>query len=191
MCHRKGKVVILAFHVDDLAVFTTKGDAAHVKGELAALFDMHNLGELKHFLGFQVTCDQSKHKLSISQDAYIKDIVKRAGLESANPQATPMLAKLALLRHKGPPPADDNYLTYIGMLMYALLGTCPDICYATQYLAQFSNCHGNDHLTAVKRVFRYLKGTADRCITYDGLAASGEVKETGYVNANWGLDIID
>ncbi|KEP47887.1 putative Copia-like polyprotein/retrotransposon, partial [Rhizoctonia solani 123E] len=104
---------------------------------------------------------------------------------------TPMLAKLALPRHEGPPPADNNYLTYIGMLMYASLGTRPDICYATQYLAQFSNCYGNDHLTAVKRVFRYLKGTADRCITYDGLNAGGEPKETGFVDANWGLDIID
>ncbi|KAJ1299685.1 hypothetical protein OPQ81_011077 [Rhizoctonia solani] len=102
-----------------------------------------------------------------------------------------MLAKLALSCHKGPLPADNNYLTYIGMLMYASLGTRPDICYATQYLAQFSNCHGNNHLTAMKRVFQYLKGTADCCITYGGLAASGEVKETGYVDANWGLDIIN
>ena len=187
----KGKLAILAFHVDDLAVFTSKGDATHVKGELAALFDMRDLGELHHFVGFRVTRNRSKKLLSLSQDAYLRDIVKHAGLESANPQPTPMRPKLALARHEGPSPPDANYLTMIGMLMYAALGTRPDISYATQYLAQFSNCFGPEHVTAVKHVFRYIKGSPTRCITYDGRIDNGQIKEIGYVDANWGLDIID
>src|ERR1051326_2582904 len=46
------KLAILVFHIDDHAVFATKGDITHVKGELVALFDMHDLGELKHFISF-------------------------------------------------------------------------------------------------------------------------------------------
>ncbi|KAG8735095.1 hypothetical protein FRC10_011005 [Ceratobasidium sp. 414] len=183
MRSRKNKLAILAFHIDDLAVFTTEGDAAHVKGELAALFDMHDLGELQHFLGFRVTCDRSKRRLSISQDAYIKHIVKHIGLESANPQTTP-ISRYLITKELRPKTTNISPTS-------ACLCTRPDICYATQYLAQFSNCYGEDHLTAVKRVFRYLKGTANHCITYDGLTANGELKEIGYVDANWGLDIIN
>lgn len=90
---------------------------------LAALFDMRDLGELHHFVGFRVTHDRSKKLLSLSQDAYLRDIIKRAGLESVNPQPAPMHPKLALARHNGPSPRDANYLTMIGMLMYAALGT--------------------------------------------------------------------
>ncbi|QRV90583.1 Retrovirus-related Pol polyprotein from transposon TNT 1-94 [Ceratobasidium sp. AG-Ba] len=49
---QRDQLSILAFHVDDVAIFTSKGYSAHVKGELMGLFDMRDLGELNHFVGF-------------------------------------------------------------------------------------------------------------------------------------------
>jgi hypothetical protein len=45
---------ILAVYVDDIAIFTTKGDMTGVKNELMEQFEMRDLGELKSFLGYRI-----------------------------------------------------------------------------------------------------------------------------------------
>jgi hypothetical protein len=61
------------------------------------------------------------------------------------------------------------YQEAVGTLMYALLGTCPDITYAVQALSKFSKNPGEAHWDAVKRVFRYLKGTRELWLSYGGI----------------------
>jgi hypothetical protein len=54
----------------------------------------------------------------------------------------------------------------VGSLMYAAILTRPDIAFAVQTLSQFNLNPGPAHLTAVKRVFRYLRATLDLGILY-------------------------
>ena len=52
----------------------------------------------------------------------------------------------------------SNYRGMIGSLLY--LTTCrPDIMFATSMCARYQADPKESHLTAVKRIFRYLKGT--------------------------------
>ena len=60
------------------------------------------------------------------------------------------------------------YQEAIGSLLYLAQGTRPDISYAVNFLSKFNKCFAKEHWQAVKRVFRYLKGTLDTVITYDG-----------------------
>lgn len=92
---------------------------------------------------------------------------------------------------------DVPYQAAIGTLMYAVLGTHPDISYAVQALAQFSSCPGPSHWTAVKHIFRYLKGSLDYGITY---GCKGEPRAhvyyhnfrfEGYSDADWGANPVD
>ena len=53
------------------------------------------------------------------------------------------------------------YVQAIGLLMYATLGTHPNIAFATQHLSQFTNSYGLEHWTAIKHVLHYLIGTWD------------------------------
>ena len=53
------------------------------------------------------------------------------------------------------------YQSAVGALMYAMLGTRPDIAYAITSLSQFSNNPGYVHWIALKRVLRYLRGTIE------------------------------
>jgi hypothetical protein len=55
----------------------------------------------------------------------------------------------------------------VGSQMYAALSTRPDIAFSVQTLSQFNLNPGPSHLTAAKRVFRYLRGTITLGITYD------------------------
>eukprot|EP00253_Pinus_taeda_P012446 PITA_12446 len=53
------------------------------------------------------------------------------------------------------------YASAVGSLMYAMVCTRPDIAHAVGVLSRFTSKPGKEHWTAVKRVFRYLRGTSD------------------------------
>ena len=72
------------------------------------------------------------------------------------------------------------YQQAIGSLMYASLGTRPDITFAVQTVSRFSLKPGTAHWEAVKRIFRYLKGTRDLWLSY-----GNKVRELeGYADAD-------
>lgn len=54
-------------------------------------FEMSMMGELKFFLGFQVR--QLAKGTFISQEKYVKDMLKKFNMTNASPMKTPMPAK--------------------------------------------------------------------------------------------------
>ena len=72
------------------------------------------------------------------------------------------------------------YREAIGSLMYASVGTRPDISFAVSTLSQFLDNPGQVHWEAVKRVFRYLLGTKNWGLTYGG----GKIGLEGYSDAD-------
>ena len=58
------------------------------------------------------------------------------------------------------------YREAVGSLMYASMGTRPDITFAVSTVAQFLENPGAMHWEAVKRIFRYLKGTRNLRLVY-------------------------
>ena len=78
-----------------------------------------------------------------------------------------MNAQQKLDDHQGSPAADQTkYQEMLGSLMYVATGTRPDIMYTISALSQFSNCPKQIHITAIKRVYRYLKGTKNCSLVY-------------------------
>ena len=57
------------------------------------------------------------------------------------------------------------YRATIGLLMYAAIGTRPNLTFSVQKLAQFSHAPSKKHWKAVKHVLHYVKGTLDLGIT--------------------------
>src|SRR5260370_17962451 len=60
------------------------------------------------------------------------------------------------------------YREAVGSLMYAMMGTWPDIAFATSTVAQFLENPGWAHWEAVKKIFHYLKGTRGLSLLYEG-----------------------
>jgi hypothetical protein len=60
------------------------------------------------------------------------------------------------------------YGSVVGSLMYAMLSTRPDISHAVGVLSRYMSTPGNEYLTNVKKVFRYLYGTKYYSILYQG-----------------------
>ncbi|TVY46935.1 Retrovirus-related Pol polyprotein from transposon RE1 [Lachnellula cervina] len=70
------------------------------------------------------------------------------------------------------PAAIKYFQQLIGSLLYLALACRPDITYAIIKLARFASNPSETHLSAVKRIFQYLKGTINLGIIYSSKAAS-------------------
>ena len=77
------------------------------------------------------------------------------------------------------------YSSAVGSLMYAMLCTRPDICYAVGLVSRYQSNPGQTHWKAVKRILRYLRGTADYKLCYQG----SDLQLVGYSDADWGGDL--
>ena len=60
------------------------------------------------------------------------------------------------------------YSSAIQSLMYAMMCTRPNICYVVGLASIFQSNPGMKHWMAVKRILRYLKGTSDYVLCYQG-----------------------
>jgi hypothetical protein len=58
------------------------------------------------------------------------------------------------------------YISVIGSLIYAMMCTCPDICYVVGLISRYQSNPGQKHWMAVKRILRYLKGTSNYILCY-------------------------
>eukprot|EP00253_Pinus_taeda_P030751 PITA_30751 len=125
---------------------------------------MSLLGELTYFLGLQI--QQKEGGIFLSQTKYLKQILKKYGMEDAKPVCTPMVTGCSLS-------ANDEYAavhqpTYrsmIGSLLY-LTGTRPDIMHAVGIVGRFQANPKETHLQAVKRIFKYLQETQNYGLWY-------------------------
>ena len=88
-------------------------------------FEMSLLGELTFFLGLQV--HQTADGIFLSEEKYLKQILKKYGMEDWKPVSTPMIIGCNLSSHDESPAVNQpEYISMIGILLY-LIGTRPDI----------------------------------------------------------------
>jgi hypothetical protein len=81
-----------------------------------------------------------------------------------------------------------GYANLIGSLMYLAVATRPDIAYSVNKLAQYTSEPRSKHWTAIKRIFRYLKGTKHHGIVYGGSPEVLDDKLNFYCDADWASD---
>ena len=60
------------------------------------------------------------------------------------------------------------YVSVVRSLMYAMLCTRPDICYAVGVVSRFQSNPGLHHWIAVKHILKYLRRTRDYVLVYSG-----------------------
>jgi len=84
------QILIIALYVDDLLIIGNSiSEIAKIKLEFRKRFEMKDLGSVL-MLGIEIRRDRSNRKLSISQNEYCKNVLKRFGMENCNTVTTPM-----------------------------------------------------------------------------------------------------
>jgi hypothetical protein len=162
--YRKGDTCIFVLiYVDDIIIASFKQDATHaLLQDFKSNFALKDLRELSYFLGIEVkrTPDGG---LLLSQGKYASDILKRVGMTNCKPVSTPMSTSEKLFAHEGTmlsPQDATRFRCVVGALQYLTL-TRPDLSFPVNKVCQFLHQPTIVHLTAVKRILRYLRFTLD------------------------------
>ena len=77
------------------------------------------------------------------------------------------------------------YASSIGILMYVMVCTRPDIIYAVSVMNRFMSRPGKQNWEAVKWILRYLRGSSNKYLCFTGES----LKLQGYVNTDFASDI--
>ena len=181
-------LIIVLVHVDDCTIVATALPLINdFKANLVNHVEITDLGELHWLLGIEIRRERERRLIFLSQRSYLDSILTRYGLQDLKPLSIPMDPNVRLTSMQSPSTTQDfarmrnvPYHEAVGSLMYAALGTRPDIAYAVQTVSRFTSKPGLDHWEAVKRIFRYLKGTRELWLAYGG----NEKDLLGYADAD-------
>ena len=167
--------VLILLYVDDFMVVYSPKDqklADSIKEKLKAKYKMSDLGRARRFLGLEISC-KTNGSYTLGQPAYIRTILKRFNVTptevSKSPMTTsPMDSNVVMQNPKCEDRACDKllYMSIIGSLMYAALGTRPDISFAVCSLSRYNSAPLAMHLTAARRVLKYLQATSHFVLDY-------------------------
>ncbi|KAJ9536538.1 hypothetical protein OSB04_un000290 [Centaurea solstitialis] len=151
-------IVVIQVYVDDIIFGSTSKELCQkFETIMTQEFKMSMMGEINFFLGLQVK--QFTDGIFINQSKYIFDLLKKYDMSSCNSIGTPMATGNKIgPDHEGKDVDLRTYRGMVGSLMY-LTTSRPDIMFATCVCARYQAKPKESHLAAVKRIFRYLKGT--------------------------------
>jgi hypothetical protein len=127
-------------------------------------FEMSMIGELSFFLGLQIK--QLKDRIFVSQSKYLKDMLKKFGLENAKSIKTPMATNGHLDLDEGGTIVDQKlFCSIIGSLFY-ITASRSNVMFSVCMCARFQASPREIHLKAAKRILRYLKNTPNVGLWY-------------------------
>jgi hypothetical protein len=177
--------IILLLYVDDLFLTGEENLITKCKKKLVPKFEMKDLGLMHYFLGLEVW--QSPERIFLNQGKYAVEILKRFYMLECKSMNTPMETKLKFLVDSSELIDATLYRQIIGSLMY-LTNTRLDICFVVNTLSSFLVEYKHVHLVVAKHVVRYLKGTLDCGLSYDGYH---DFRLSWYTNSNWDGSVSD
>jgi histone deacetylase 1/2 len=179
-------IFYLLVNVDDILLMGSNSAMLHHLIQLlSSEFKLRDLGVVHYFLGIEV--QSTGMGLMLHQHKYILDILTRAGMTSCKPVDTSVSpSKVTLLPyHLFSDPT--RFRQIVGALQF-LTFTRSDICFAVNRLCQVMHAPTDSHSVAVKRILRYLKGTASYGFH---ITRGSSFALHGFTDADWAGSIDD
>ena len=185
--HRADKKLFVVIYVDDgLVAGTDKVEVEEFMNQLSQSFQITR-GSLNQYLGMNIS-RLDDGSVFVNQCAYAKKILSKFHMDCANPVSTPSDKSFVLddtenkLLGKEVP-----YRQAVGSLMYLATATRPDLAYAISIVSENLENPRTSDWCAVKRIFKYLKGTVDFGLLYQTKCHPNELKV--YSDADYAGDI--
>jgi hypothetical protein len=186
----KEKQAYITLYVDDVKLIGPNEAALdEISRQIAQRFRIKELGHAHHYLGMKVR--NIDGKIHLSQGAYIRQLLEDHNMTNCNAAAIPMAPGLTITDADQPitdSSAIEDYISLIGSLQFLATYTRPDIAFATGFLARWNKAPTLQCWKAAKHVLRYLKGTIDHGILFDGKQSYSLV---AYSDADWAGDTTD
>ncbi|CAI7934012.1 unnamed protein product [Closterium sp. NIES-54] len=171
---RRGSTPFFVLVYVDGLVFATADRVAlaDVKSKLQKRHTCTDLGELRHYLGLQITKDRAARTITLSKSHMVQQVLQRFELQHSTVQRTPLAVDH---RITGPFPNEPfepsgPYAELVGCLMYLMTCARPDLAFPLSILARFvvPGRHCPVHWTAPVRVAKYLATTSGMGLVLGG-----------------------
>ena len=124
---------------------------------------MKDSGEAKYVLGIKIIRDRQNKTLALSQATYIDKLLEHFNMQNSKKGEIPTCSGVFLSKEQCPKTPQEKedmrqypYASAVGSLMYAMLCTRPDICYAVGIVSRYQSNPGLSHWTEVKNILKYL-----------------------------------
>ncbi|GJU74402.1 retrovirus-related pol polyprotein from transposon TNT 1-94 [Tanacetum coccineum] len=173
-------ILLVQIYVDDIIFASTTTELCDKFSEIMySKFKMSMMGKISFFLELQIS--QSPRGIFLNHLKYDLESLKKYGMESCDLVDTLMMEKSKLNEDtQGKAIDPTHYRGMVSTLMY-LTSSRPDLVYAVYMCARYQACPTKKHLHAVKRIFRYLRGTVNRGLWYSKDSA---IALTAFANAD-------
>ena len=189
---KETKVVFLVLYVDDILLIGNDiGLLSDVKKWLVEKFQMKDLGQASYVLGIQIIRDRKNRLLALSQASYIDKVLARFSMQNSKKGQLQTRHGIVLSKEQCPttPQEEEDmrrvpYASVVGSLMYAMLCTRPDICYAIGIVSRYQSNPGLAHWIAVKHILKYLMRTRNYMLIYSGV----DLNPMGYTDSDFMSD---
>jgi Reverse transcriptase (RNA-dependent DNA polymerase) len=179
----KDKSIVAIIYVDDvLFLGPNKKDLLHAKEEFMKKWECRDLGKAKEFLHMHIQCKNGR--IYLNQTAYLQKVLQCFKLQNTNLAHTLLPEGYQPSPNTSPadPSLHSQFQQVIGLLLYIMLGTRPDIAFAVTKLSQHTTNPSEDHLSRALYICHYLLGTSDYALVYDG-PSDGGLK--AYTDSDW------
>jgi Reverse transcriptase (RNA-dependent DNA polymerase) len=143
VCKDFKEIIIAIVYVDNAMFFgKNKAQVDSKKKLFIDKWECHDLREVKEFL-----CMQKEKDIYLDQHDYLDKVLERFSMTNAKSAPTPLPSNSVpqLNKGKASPELLRNYQSIIGLLLYLMIGTHPDIAFAVTKLAQFSANPSQEH----------------------------------------------
>lgn len=166
-----GTNVIVVTYVDDVLFWSTDEKYIYELGSKLreAGVDLEEESDAAGFLGVDLV-RLPDGRIHLKQPGLIKRIIDALGFDINETSTKKSPAeRQPLVKDEDGEPAQEtfSYASIVGMLLYLSGHTRPDLSYSVSQAARFMFAPKRSHEVALKRIGRYLCGTADKGTIFD------------------------
>ena len=158
---------------------------------------MKHLGAANLILWIEIKRNHANKNLQLNQRKYIETILFSFSMQECKPIKVSIPVGVRISAEQCPKTQEEEqdmshvpYARVVWSLMYSMVCTRPYIAHAVGVLSRCMSKLGKEHWTTIKRVFRYLHGTIDHAIYYQGRVVPKRVLDVhGFIDANYVGDL--
>ena len=151
---------------------------------------MKDMGAASKILVIDIIRNMKEGTLRLSQTRYVDKVIQRFRMADAKVVSTPMGAHFKLIsiidEIGSLDPEVFPYSSAVCSVMYAMIGTRPDVAYAMGLVSRFMSRPGEMHWEAVKWILRYLKGLRDLNFVF---TKGANLEVQGYCDSDHAADL--
>ena len=167
--------IYLILHVDDFIIASNDAkEKAFIVDTLKERYSLKQLGEVNRYTNYQVSRNRVKKEIYLHQQDYIAELLEMSGMGACAASASKgqlFVDGLQVSRKEEEAVESENgiaYRTLTGALIHLCCHSRPDISYEVVTLCKYNSKPTSNHWEALKQLLRYLKYTANYCLTLGG-----------------------